>query len=66
VQALQEGGGKVITVDQMIKQLKKKRKKVGGDCEVFVGNYYADVPALRVIIEDGYVLVDIGSEKDIT
>lgn len=55
----------MITVDQMIKQLKKKRKKVGGDCEVFVGNYYADVPALRVIIEDGYVLVDIGSEKDI-
>lgn len=54
-----------MTIAEMITELMKMRSLHGGGAQVFVGNFYRDVPVVSVITEDGYPLIFIGSDKDI-
>lgn len=54
-----------MTIDELITELMNMTALHGGDSQVFVGNFYRDVPIESVITEDGYTLIFIGSDKDI-
>lgn len=47
----------MLTVQQALDLLMEIREELGPDAQVFMGNFYADVPVEDVVIEDGYPLI---------